>query len=445
MKEQDLKTIYGKPSADFHNRVIETLNTLDDKETERIKRRKNVRLIAAIACAAALALAMTTVAVATGVFGLFGRQVGNYGLNLKVENQETTAPRPKYVKPKLNYIPENYELVHSQINFYAYFYNGDDTGDAPHFFVDIEDSNDYDETQKYVAESSETEINGNKTIICKVHEDENSDEYYYSAIEYFENYGKVVHVICQDYDEILKILEGLELEEYADYVEPTFSKIDTYTECYTEIPILQKFGQDLKIDVVSEKDDDLATLLVNVKSVEERTDSKGLEYLDFFHEANTNLHDRYFDSEQQLITPYTRTDVEHGDGINTLNKSAEVEDDRHFYLISIDVTAEDKDIEDLTDQMLSGSAVKYIDGQLVYPATGGEVQEIYIKDNEKTTSIKKGETKTLVYGVIVDDDAVDNTYITVETEEKIIDDADEMIRTERKVYLISLKEALNYE
>ena len=95
--------------------------------------------------------------------------------------------------------------------------------------------------------------------------------------------------------------------------------------------------------------------------------------------------------------------------------------------------------------MLSGSAVKYIDGQLVYPATGGEVQEIYIKDNEKTTSLKKGETKTLVYGVIVDDDAVDNTYITVETEEKIIDDADERIRTERKVYLISLKEALNYE
>lgn len=450
MKKNDLKTIYGKSSPDFHNRVVETLNSLDEKNNQPLKNSKKVRRIAVIACAATLAVAMTTVAAATGMFGLFSQKTGNYGLSVKVENQEsstTSQPsKPKYVKALLDYIPEGYENISNNVHSYHYCYNGKFDYSKWSFHISIDDSDSYDETMQYVVESSETEYNGNKTIIYKQQQwYADTDVYSYGAIEYFEDFGKVVTITCQDYidsypsyEEFINIVKGLQLEEYPDYEEPDISLRDTYSDADFENNILQNFGQDFNMTSLTEGG--LTNLVVNVKSVEEKTSSDGLEKLDFFHETDFSIHDQYFDSDKQLITPYTRVDIESGDGINSLSDSKEVEDNRHFYIISIDVTSLNNDIDNVKGDMFRPGIAKYINGKVEYYSYGGEVREIYIKDSDEPMSLKTGETKTYTYGVIVDDDALDNAYITVENENTTIKDSEQMIYHDINRYLISLKD-----
>lgn len=450
MKKNDLKTIYGKSSADFHNRVLETLDSIDEQSVSRSKNTKKARRIAVVACAAALAVAMTTVAAATGMFGLFSQKTGNYGLNVKVENQESSTTsetsKPKYVKATLDYIPDGYVNISSSVHSYLYCYNGKFDYSNWSFHISIDDSDSYDETKQYVVESSETEYNGNKTIIYKQQQwCADTDVYSYGAIKYFEDFGKVVTISCQDYidsypsyEEFINIVKGLQLEEYPDYEEPDTALRDTYSDADFENNIVQNFGQNFNMTTLTE--DGLTSLVVNVKSVEEKTSSDGLEKLDFFHETNFSMHDQYFDSDKKLITPYTRVDIESGDGINSLSDSTEVEDNRHFYIISIDVTSLNNDIDNVKGDMFRPGIAKYINGEVEYDSYGGEVREIYIKDSDKPMSLKTGETKTYTYGVIVDDDALDNAYITVENENTTINDSEQMIYHDINRYLISLKD-----
>ncbi|MGN0459472.1 MAG: hypothetical protein ACI4HL_01010 [Ruminococcus sp.] len=449
MKKEDLKSIYGKSSQDFHNCVLKTLDSLDEKGKKSYKSKKNVRRITLIACAIALAMTMATVTVATGVFGLFGRQVGNYGANVKVENEETTtSAKPKYVKVILDNVPRGYQLMHEQIDFYYYCYQGDYDSGIWSFAVNVDDADEYEETKEYVVETTEEEYNGHKAIIYKIHPDENSDDYCYSAVVYFEDFGRVVTVnttmtegSSPSYEDITNIVKGLNLEDYPDYVEPKYEE-DEYIDSTAEDTIVPtNFGEDLSLTSVTK--DDGANFLVKVKSVEERTDAKGLEYNDFFHEVNANLYDQYFDADKNLITPYTRTDVYQGDGINTRDKSKKVKDDRHFYLVNVDITCLNKDIDDLTGEMLSTGVIKYIDGETTFSATGGEIRQIYTKGFEEKISLKKGKVKTITYGIIVDDDALDDTYLTVGVDYVTRDEVEKMILHDPTMYLISLREALN--
>ena len=449
MKKQDLKSIYGKSSQDFHNCVMKTLDSLDEKGRKTYKSKKNVRRITLIACAIALTMAMATVTVATGVFGLLGRPVGNYGANVTVENEETTtSPKPKYVKVILDNVPTGYQLVHEQIDFYCYYFQGNYDSGVWSFSIDVEDADEYEETKKYVVETTEEEYNGHKVIIYKIQPDENSVDYRYSAVVYFEDFGRVVTVNTMitegsspSYEDITNIVKGLRLEDYPDYVEPKYEE-DEYIDCDAEDTIVPTdFGEDLYLTSVTKEDG--ANFLVKVKSVEERTDAKGLEYNDFFHEVNANLYDQYFDADKNLITPYTRTDVYQGDGINTRDKSKKVKDDKHFYLVNVDITCLNKDINDLTGEMLSTGVIKYIDGDITLSATGGEVREIYIKGLDQKTSLKKGKVKTVTYGIIVDDDALDDTYLNIGVDYVTRDEVQKMILHDPTMYLISLREALN--
>ena len=449
MKKEDLKTIYGKSSPGFHSRVFETLNSLDEKGKKPYKSTKNVRRILAIACAIALAMAMATVAVATGVFGLFGRQVGNYGANVKVENEETTtSAKPKYVKVILDNVPTGYQLSHEYLDHYTYCYQGDYNNGIWSFHIEVEDADEYEETKGYIVETTEEECNGHKAIIYKIHPDENSEDYCYSAVVYFEDFGRVVTVNTMmtegsspSYEDITNIVKGLRLEDYPDYVEPKYEEDEYIDSTAEDIIVPADFGEDLYVTSVTK--DDGANFIVRVKSVEERTDAKGLLYNDFFHEVNANLYDQYFDADKNLITPYTRTDVYQGDGINTRDKSKKVKDDRHFYLVNVDITCLNKDIDDLTGEMLSTSVVKYVDGDTTLSATGGEVREIYAKGFDQKTSLKKGKAKTVTYGIIVDDDAIDDTYLNIEVDYVTRDEVQKMILHDPTMYLISLREALN--
>ena len=437
MKHEELRSIY-QPTPAFHDSVLSVLDGLDEQAPKLYKKRKGVLKIALV-CAVIAALGATMiVAAGTNFFGLFRKPVGRYGMNMLIEEeQSSSAAEKKHVKLSPGYIPEGYK----PINPYSYYYalDGDWKSDAWTFSFSIADAQDYDETSEYVIDSYEAEFNGHKAIIATHKYDMNSDELSYSATEYFENWGYVVSCYCGNPDELLKIMEGLDLEEDTDYVEPDNEEENNYSERFTEHYIISKADESFKGEV---KDgNNTNEFIVKLKSVEKRTDAVGLDYNDFFHvgegDSYVNLFDRFFDSDKKIITPYTRTETEWGDGVNSLNETKDIVDDRSFYIITIDITSVSGDIENIFDGF-SFTGMKYENGEAEYSNLGGNVETIYCKGGNN--SLKAGETKTFSYGVVIDDDAVDTTYVSLGMEETVVDDENEIIDHNTNMYCVKLED-----
>lgn len=430
MKPEDLRSVYNV-TDDFHNSVLCSLYRLDDKAIKRYKKRSAVMKVALICAIAALIGTITTVAAATDFFGLLSSPVGNYGLNINIEAKETPSEaEKKHVKLKLGYIPEGYENTSINPN-YAHYVSKTES-DNWTFTIDIEYSDSYDVVEEFVVESYETEYNGHQTIIATYKYMENKDEYSYSATEYFEDWGYVVVCRCPNLDEMLKIMQQLELEENTEYTEPVPQKREDkergeYIAWYNEEYFLKDIGIGESFDCEAKNGDNIYGLTLNIKSVEERFNSDGLDREDFVNEPGIfNAQDRYFDADGNLLTPYTRTERHGGDGINSLGEELKVVDDRHFYLVTVEVTSNDSDIDYLTEILRPDVATmkEYEDGYIGWSTSGtahGNVETIYesylYESNvlKEPVSIKKGETKTLTYGIVVDGDILDYTYLAFYT------------------------------
>lgn len=429
MKPEDLRSVYDV-TDDFHNSVLCSLYRLDDKAIKDYKKRSAVIKAALICAIAALLGTITTVAAATDFFGLLSSPVGNYGLNINIEDKETPSEADKkHVKLKLGYIPEGYE--NTSINPKYAHYVSKTESDNWTFTIDIKYADTYDVTEKYVVESYETEYNGHQTIIATYKYMENKDEYGYSATEYFEDWGYVVVCKCPNLDEMLKIMEQLELEEDTEhYTKPAPKKREDkergeYIAWYNEEYFLKDIGIGESFDCEAKNGDNVYGLTLKIKSVEERFNSDGLDREDFFNEPGIfNVQDRYFDADGNLLTPYTRIEIHGGDGINSLGEELEVVDDRHFYLVTFEVTSNDADIDYLTEIFYPGvSKMKeYEDGSIGWAeSVYGRAETIYDSYLDESyvlkepLSIKKGETKTLTYGIVVDGDALDVTYLAFYT------------------------------
>lgn len=436
MKPEELRSIY-QPTPAFHDSVLSALDRLDEQAPKLYKKRKGALKIALV-CAVIAAFSATMIAAAaTNFFGLFRKPVGRYGLNMLIEDEQPSSDaEKKHVKLSLGYIPEGYEPINPRASIYAL--DGDWKSDAWTFSFNIEDAEDYDETSEYVIDSYEAEFNGHKAIIATHKYDMNSDELSYSATEYFEDWGYVVSCYCGNLDELLKIMENLDLEEDTDYAEPENEERDNYSERFTENYIISEFDESFKGEV---KDGgNTNDFIVKLKSVEKRTDAVGLDYDDFFHEGKgdsyVNLYDRFFDSDKKIITPYTRTETEWGDGVNSLNETNDIVDDRSFYIVTLDIMSVSGNIENIFDGF-SFTAMKYENGEAEYSNLGGNVETIYCKGGDN--SIKVGETRTFSYGIVIDDDAVDTAYISLGMEETVIDDKNEIIEHNTNMYCVKLE------
>ena len=89
MKKEQLKQVYGVPSESFHNRVVQTLDSLEATPVARSNSSKRRKIIAICAVAAVLGT-FTVTAAATNLFGLLATRTGTYGLNIKVVNDESS-------------------------------------------------------------------------------------------------------------------------------------------------------------------------------------------------------------------------------------------------------------------------------------------------------------------------------------------------------------------
>lgn len=103
---------------------------------------------------------------------------------------------------------------------------------------------------------------------------------------------------------------------------------------------------------------------------------------------------RYFNPDGSLKTPYTRTDIESGDGINSLGHNNSQEVSRLFYLVTVEVTN-----GSFTGQFMSNS------GGVLY-------QEQHHENGADIFTV----------GVIADEDELGDLALSISSSETVIDD-----------------------
>lgn len=416
MKAEDIKRLYDV-SPKLHKSIVNTLHQLDDASVERYQKRKTVhRLIIAFAVLA-LVVAFSTVAYATNLFGLLAEPVGKYGLDMHVVRESTpdTAENPKHVRLKLGYIPEGYEQIKDENGFVEpnkYSYGGKPVSDRWGFtFLIYTGADSYSRTETYIVESRETIVNGHKIIYMTQQFEDNGDKQYLAA-EYFDNWDTVVVGYCGNQNELVKIMEHLDLEEDTDYVEPETETFDPNYDPYAgyafsmedetrEYQLGETFTWSRQIvDAPSPaycyKD---GKCEITVKSVKENDGIKGLDRDNLLAPDDAEWYARYFNSDGSLKTPYTRTDIEYGDGIDSLGHYGSQEVNRHFYLVTVEVK--------------NGSFT----GQFMTNVGGAIYQEQHHENAADVYTI----------GIIADEDELDDLVLSIPSKETVIDDKTQTI------------------
>ena len=340
MKTEEFKNAYPNPPEEFHNAVLSSLYKLDNKSPVRYRNRRTVRF--AVVCAVVIALgSFTAVASATGFFGLFSEPVGKFGLHVGV-TEETTSPL-KHVKMVFGYMTKNFsELPHMEEDVKKF---QNQNGES--FSFSVVPAKDYDFTETYIIDSEETTVNGHKLILTTRQMTE-SGELDYGATMYFEDWGYVVGGGAYggaDKEELLKIMKSLSLVENTNFVPKTTSadmvmsdldkKRSEYDRIINSEVKMHKLGEAFNWDRESASD----AFTVKVTSIKEQSDTSNIpeEYWSWITDYSL-IHSDFFDENGQLITPYTRHDIKDSDGVNTQRNEWDSEVDRHFYVVTVEIT-----------------------------------------------------------------------------------------------------------
>lgn len=456
MKAEDLKHIYPVPKT-AHDYVLSVLDTLDDKSPKVYKKRKAIKI--ALVCAViAIISATAVVASATNLFGLFSKSVGKYGMNVTVYDD---IPADKInVKLKLGYIPNGYKPLIQEdglVDENTYTYNGDYISKKDVFIFNIIPSASYEHNETHIVDSFETQYNGHKTIIMTRQFEENGDKDYI-AVEHFEDFGYVVECYTSNYNELLSIMEKLELQEIQDYTEiTTVEKVEpteegygysyNTTDTFTFVEVGESFDwSDLVIngiDEVPEFAKSADNFTVKVKSIEETDNCNNLNDNGFLYNGNEEFKANFFDENGMLITPYTRTDRNNGDGINSLDQTWQTTDDRRFYIVTLDVTSN----TEYTDLSINGSIWASAVNETDFADEYGDVSLVYVegKNEFNQIEISKGETKEIKIGVIADEDVAKYACLTFETTNRNVSESDESVNDIVTYTCIKLNSEVDYD
>ena len=450
MKTEDLQNAYPNPPEDFHNAVLSSLYKLDAKSPVRYKKRRVMRV--AVVCAIVAAFgSFTAVAAATNFFGLFSEPVGKFGLHVGVTEEATaSASEPlKAVKMKFGYMTEGFEALPNMSSDVSKFQNiNAENGEC--FSFSVVPAKDFDYTETYIIDSEETIVNGHKLIITTRQMTEGG-EIDYGATMYFEDWGYVVGGGAYggaDKDELLKIMQNLSLEEDTDYVSKTTSadmvasdlniRRREYDWTINTEFTMHKLGEAFKWGHEAHSD----AFTVKVTSIKEQTGTNGIskEYWNWTTDYSL-IHSDFFDGNGKLLTPYTRHDINESDGVNTQRKEWDTEDDRHFYVVTVEITQNSDEEYDIFGDFSPAVLIRDKDGSYHHNGEedkNGVTQRIIYGnidtvlstpgDEANVLHMSKGETRTLIYGIVVDDDVLDNAYLRFNSSDnEIVDDKAETI------------------
>ena len=251
-----------------------------------------------------------------------------------------------------------------------------------------------------------------------------------------------------DKEELLKIMKSLSLVENTNFVPKTTSadmvmsdldkKRSEYDRIINSEVKMHKLGEAFNWDRESASD----AFTVKVTSIKEQSDTSNIpeEYWSWITDYSL-IHSDFFDENGQLITPYTRHDIKDSDGVNTQRNEWDSEVDRHFYVVSVEITQNsDKEFDVFGD---FSPVVLVKDENDVYHYNGTEDQHGITQsvlygnvdtvlstpgDEVNMLHLSKGETRTLTYGIVADDNILDNAYLSFYSRgEDVIDDNAETI------------------
>ena len=450
MKTEELQNAYPNPSEDFHNAVLSSLCKLDAQSPVRYKKRRVMRV--AVVCAIVAAFSsFTAVAAATNFFGLFSEPVGKFGLHVGVTEEATaSASEPlKAVKMKFGYMTEGFEELPHMSSDVKKFQNANaENGEC--FSFSVVAAKDFDYTETYIIDSEETIVNGHKLIITTRQMTEGG-EIDYGAAMYFEDWGYVVGGGAYggaDKDELLKIMKNLSLEEDKDHVPETTSadmvasdlniRRREYDWTVNTEFTMHKLGEAFKWGHEAHSD----AFTVKVTSIKEQTGTNDIseDYWNWTTDYSL-IHSDFFDENGKLLTPYTRHDINESDGVNTQRKEWDTEDDRHFYIVTVEITQNSDEEYDIFGDFSPAVLIRDKDGsyhhngeedkngvtqRIIY----GNIDTVLSTPGDKVNVLhmSKGETRTLIYGIVVDDDVLDNAYLRFNSSDnEIVDDKAETI------------------
>lgn len=422
MKAEDIKKLYV-PTTEIHESVAQALQKLDGTLPERYRKRKNVKRFAVVFVIVALLVAFSTVAYATHLFGLMTEPVGKYGIDIRISEDETTASTTskRYAKPNTTYLPKGCcQLVGNDDNnnpilntegVTTYNPNGNYLyTDGNEIWVNfhVYQAETFNEEARYIIDSFEKEYDGHKTVfLTRQFEDNGKQEHY--AVKYFEDWGIVVDCYYDNLTELMKIMEGLELQEpeeeakehlvpqtidvsddpYAGYAFSTRDEIREYRLGETFIWTKQIVNAPSPAYCFKEGECE-----ITVKSVKENDGIMGLDRNNLYFSDDEEWFARWFNNDGSLKTPYNRTDTNYGDGVNTLGHSESKEVNRHFYLVTVEAKN-----GSFTGQFMTHT------GSVLY-------QEKHLENGAEIYTV----------GIIADEDELDGFVLSIDSSETLIDD-----------------------
>ncbi len=450
MQEKDYKKAYSVTQS-FEKAVSDALISLDENAPVVFNKRRKRMKLAFVFAMIFLILSTTVVGAHTEFFGLFSKRVGNYGLDISVETQTDKEPKTSDtgVTLDLGYLPDGYEEPDGddfEKEVYKYY---DVSGNLRlTFFVNKKE--DFIFEQRFITDYEETEFNGYKTVFATSRFEENAKEDYLS-VKYFDDWGYVVACYCEDYVELRKVTEHLNLKEATKKVDKTSEKIhptdgteDYNYKRFEEYKIL-KTGESVDVSQHILNGENPSDFTVTVKSVEEINGFYGLDRSCLLYDE---LYSQFFYDNGDLITPYIRTDNS-GDGIDSLVESKETEDDRHFYVVTLDVTSNTNERNDFHTSCLYVSKVDTSNkANITVSQKYGDFALVYMDPphlSNTTVNIQKGETVTFTLGIIADDDILEETCLTIQNQYIDIDQKNESAVHRMEYSCVMLASEVDYD
>ena len=428
MKKENLKKVYGEPSESFHNRVVQTLDGLEEKSCSHHKNSNRKKAIAIVAVAAALCT-FTVTAAATNLFGFVTTKTGLYGLNVKMESTEVPEESKQDVDIVFGYMPDIYKKNGSSGGSWFDYRTDDEYFHAYYYYSDNEMVKDVDYTN--VIDTFETMYNGHKALFITFKHAENSDVLYYMSLKYFDEYHCLVQCSCSDYDELVRITEKLDLqpaperEKYADEYDD-----DGDYELRGALNDYEDFGhgfameffdgrvKDVKIGEsmefsAADYEKEPVKLNAKITSIEKRDNAEGLDIDNFVNEGIIN-YGEFFNSDGTLIRQVTDKEYIEGDE-DHLGRIEDVTRTREFYVATIEVTAQE-DINNLYDVFRPEVYIIDTEKRFFYGyfyEDNSRAMEIYRTNMNKAMNLKKGETVTIQSGFFTENNMADYTYFAV--------------------------------
>lgn len=432
MNPNDLKNIYSNSTVDFHNAMLCSLVKLNDKAQRRYKKYRIWKIV--VICIIIACLCTTSVLAVSNIYGIFTDKVSNYGMNVNVVPEENKK-LPEYVRLTLGYLPEGViETPHTDGEKYSL--KGQATFKNCSFAIIILDD-EFNITNEYIIDSTEKNINGNRVVINTRKFEDSSELTQTFFYEYFDELGVVLSGWCDNTisdGEVERIIAGAEVSEGTE--DDHFERVDLASELSQDTLSIDKIfgGIDQSASTYTlgeyEKsfdyyyiDDAEKSFSINVKSFEMHDNVSDLnqDNFNFIEYEGDEPYNTYFDGNGDIISDHIRTQIEYGDGINSIDKVTEIETKRHFVLAELEITGlkplDDYNIGFSLTELLLQNLKTYGNNNLIAKskeyAVGTMVYNNGVDSGNNLLCIDEGETRNVVVGFFIDEDQLEDLYFSV--------------------------------